>query len=347
LRALRIHEWGGPLRLEEVDEPRPADGQVLVRVEACSIGLTVLNCIRGDLGDDPSDLPRIPGHELVGRIVEVGPGVEPGRVGQRVMAYFYLFCGRCHRCLSAAEPLCENLAGYVGVHRDGGYGELCALPDRNAVELPESLDAALATAVPDAVATPVHVARRAAIGSGDRVAVIAAAGGVGAHMVQVARVYGADVVGLEATPAKLRFLEDELDVEAVDSSDFGSARLPEPWNDEADVVVDLLGSQASLEWSARRLSRTGRLVVLTTFHGVNFGVSPKDLVFAESVILGSRYASRAELRIGAELVESGRVGPVVTLRVTVEEVESAHDDLRVGRLIGRGALVWSDQKGAA
>jgi D-arabinose 1-dehydrogenase-like Zn-dependent alcohol dehydrogenase len=117
VRALWIESWDGPLCRGERPDPGPGRGEVLIDVEACGVGLTVLNCIRGDLGSDPGDLPRIPGHELVGRITEVGEGVNPARVGQRVTAYFYLACGSCKRCLAGTESLCEQLAGFVGVHR--------------------------------------------------------------------------------------------------------------------------------------------------------------------------------------------------------------------------------------
>src|SRR4051812_24024730 len=174
MRARFISAWDGPLEAGERPDVAPGPDEVAVAVEACGVGLTVLNCIRGDLGT-PDGLPRVPGHELVGVVSEVGPGVDAARVDERVAAYFYLFCGTCPRCLAGSEPMCERLAGYVGVHRDGGYAERVVLPARNAIALPAGLDPVLATAIPDAISTPVHVARRAGLGVGDRVAVIAAA----------------------------------------------------------------------------------------------------------------------------------------------------------------------------
>src|SRR5919202_4014792 len=220
VRGRSISAWGGEPELRTLADPAPGEGELLVRVEACGVGLTVLNCINGDLGDDPADLPRVPGHELVGTVVDTGPGVAPARTGERVMAYFYLFCGRCPRCLAGHESRCERLAGFVGVDRDGGYAELVTLPERNAIPLPPQIDPVSATVIPDAVATPVHVARRAGIEPGERVAVIGAGGGVGIHMVQVAAARGADVVGLEAEPRKLAFLRDDIGVGIADSSDF-------------------------------------------------------------------------------------------------------------------------------
>ena len=75
VEGYRIHQWGGPLRWEAFDVPDPQAGEIRIRVEACGIGLTVLNCIRGDLANDAARLPRVPGHEIVGTVEAVGAGV--------------------------------------------------------------------------------------------------------------------------------------------------------------------------------------------------------------------------------------------------------------------------------
>jgi D-arabinose 1-dehydrogenase-like Zn-dependent alcohol dehydrogenase len=106
-------------------------------------------------------------------------------------------------------------------------------------------------------------------------------------------------------------------------------------------VIDLLGREESLSWSHRSLGAGGRMVVLTTFPGVEFGADPRELVFGEGSILGSRYASRGELLLAARLVREGRVRPVVSEVVGVDEVDGIHDSLRAGALVGRGAVSWS------
>src|SRR3954469_16612910 len=115
MRGRRIARWGDTPQPIELAEPEPGEGEVLVRVEACGVGLTVLNCIRGDLGNDPANLPRVPGHELVGVVVAAGPGGAAGLEDGRVAAYFSLSCGTCRQCLAGFEPLCERHAGYVGL----------------------------------------------------------------------------------------------------------------------------------------------------------------------------------------------------------------------------------------
>ena len=338
----RIHEWGGPLRWGSFDVPPPGPGEVLIRVEACGIGLTVLNCIRGDLANDTARLPRVPGHEIVGRVETLGDDVTELTVGQRVMAYFYLVCGRCDACTAGQDSLCRNLAGWGGVHRDGGYAPFTVLPAGNAIPLPDAIPAPQATAIPDAIATPLHVCKtRARIQPADRVVVIAAGGGVGIHMVEMAAHFGASVAGLEASDAKFAAIRS-MGGTPVLSRSFDDIDLAPVWNRDAPtVVIDLLGTRDSVTWGLRVLPLGGRLVLLTTFREVEAILSPREMVLRELTILGSRYASKAELRESADLVAAGKIHPVVSRVVGPEGVESVHRALQDGTLVGRGALDWN------
>lgn len=343
VQGYRIHQWGGDLQWESFHIGDPGPGEALVEVEACSIGLTVLNCIRGDLANDPKLVPRVPGHELVARVIEVGPGVAGLNLGQRVMAYFYLACGVCRTCRAGQDSLCRNLAGWVGIHRDGGYATHTVLPAGNLLPLPESLPPVTATAVPDAVATSYHVCRtRARIRPGDRVVVIGAGGGVGIHMVQMARLFGADVIGLEINEVKFPTIED-VGGRPILSRSFDEVDLHNAWGGEKPtVVIDLVGNRASLCWGLEVLDTGGRLIVLTTFQNVDFPVSPRELVFREIHLLGSRYAAKAELLEAAELVATGQIKPIISKVTTPDGIEDVHRRLHEGTLIGRGALVWHD-----
>lgn len=337
----RIHEWARTPAWEEMPDPWPGAGEVAIEVEACGVGLTVLNCISGDLDDGRAGLPRVPGHELVGTVAEVGPGAPADLAGRRVVAYFYLFCGECPACEGGREPWCANLGGFVGVHRDGGYAPRVALPARNALPVPAGLDAVLATVVPDAVATPVHVAGRAAIEATDRVVVIGAGGGVGIHMIQVAAHRGAVVAGFDVGADKLAAVE-QYGAIAVDSGDFDAVHADRLFDGGSPtVVIDLIGTDDSTVWSLEALGMGGRLIALTTFRNRPQTFDSRHLVFREAAVLGSRYATRAEVGEAAELVAGGHVQPAIGAVCGPSDVLEIHDRLSSGALVGRGALDWS------
>lgn len=341
MRAQVLHKWGGEVTLEEVATPRPGPGEALVKVEACGVGLTVLNYMKGNMSGRTEEVPRIPGHEAVGRVVETGAGVSGLQVGERVMVYFYLACGTCDYCRLAHESLCRQLRGNVGVAANGGYAEYLVLPAFNLLPVPDGVGAVDATAVPDAIATPLHVNRRAGVGPSDTVVVIGAAGGVGIHMVQMARLFGAEVIGIDRGESKLRAVRE---IGARDAFDFGATDLGDRLRAAAPggitVIIDLVGSRDTVTVALDTLGRRGRLVLLTTFPGVTAEISPRRFVHDELSVMGSRYASRWEVAEAARLVQRRRIKPVISESVPLERVGELHAKLRAGTLLGRGAIVF-------
>jgi len=168
--------------------------------------------------------------------------------------------------------------------------------------------------------------------------VIGAGGGVGIHMIQVARLTTANVVGLDVTIEKLGAIES-VGVRAVDSSDFAS--LPSLFADRPPtVVIDLVGSETIGSWAIGALGPRGRLVALTTFTDRPITMQYRDFVFREISLLGSRYATKAEVATAADLVAKGKVQPVIGQVVGPDDLLSLQARLRAGQLVGRGALSW-------
>jgi propanol-preferring alcohol dehydrogenase len=337
----RVHRWGEDPVWESFEVRHPGPGEALVRVEACGVGLTVLNLIRAGASEPGLATPRVPGHELVGIVLETGNPADGALVGQRVAAYFYLFCGTCDACTEGLEDRCRRLAGLVGVAVDGGYAQFTTLPVRNLVPVPAGLDPVAATVIPDAVATPIHICRsRARLHAFDRVAIIGAGGGVGIHLVQVARLHGAAVAGLDVTDEKLAAIE-ELGARPVRSDEFGSL-APRFWAAGGPTaIVDFLGTPDSLRWAQRAVEPGGRIIVMTSFKDVRLDLEPWRLVEWEAALIGSRYATRAEVRLAAELVADGRVRPMIGQTTHPIGALDLHRQLRAGTLVGRGAIRWT------
>src|SRR5690349_21488328 len=118
MRALRYFGPKLPLRLDEVPAPQPGPGEVVVRVTAAGLCHTDLHFVSGllNLGIAPLTL----GHEIVGTIAAVGPGVPPQRMGERVIVYYYVGCGACRHCLAGDENLCPTPRAEHGFVTDGG-----------------------------------------------------------------------------------------------------------------------------------------------------------------------------------------------------------------------------------
>jgi len=132
---MRLFEPGQPLRLDEMDAPEIGDGDVLIRVSACGVCRTDLHIVDAEL---PSPvLPRVPGHEIVGRVVAAGPAAAGFAVGDRVgVPWLGWTCGACEDCLRGRENLCGR-ARFTGYQIDGGYAELARADHRFCFALPE------------------------------------------------------------------------------------------------------------------------------------------------------------------------------------------------------------------
>lgn len=132
-----LHSPGQPLRREERPIPTPGAHQLLIKVLACGVCRTDLHLVDGELPQ--AVLPRVPGHEIVGEVVAVGPHAAAERIGQRVgVPWLGWTCGQCAYCQSGRENLCD-LALFTGCHLDGGYAEYVVADQRFCFPIPQAL----------------------------------------------------------------------------------------------------------------------------------------------------------------------------------------------------------------
>jgi propanol-preferring alcohol dehydrogenase len=136
MRAMILNSPGEPLRLTEVPAPKPEAEQVLIRVRACGVCRTDLHVVDGELRDPK--LPLIPGHQIVGEVVETGEHIERFAPGDRVgVPWLGWTCGRCRYCLSGRENLCDD-ARFTGYQIDGGFAEYAAADYRFCLPVPDA-----------------------------------------------------------------------------------------------------------------------------------------------------------------------------------------------------------------
>ena len=346
MKAMVLEKFGAALELKEVPVPKPGPNEALIKVGACGIGLTVVSMIATP--GRVTSYPRIPGHEIAGTIVEVGAEVRIFRPGQRVTNHFYLTCGNCRYCRSGRETLCENFRGNVGAACDGGYAEYVVLPERNLVPIPDGVTDVDAAVASDAIATPYHACHKEAqISPGDDVLVTGAGGGVGVHMVQMARLCGGRVIAAEVSEEKLALAQEMGADEIIDARNGGILKQVRALTGGrgVDAAIDIVASSETLQACFESLAPAGRMVIIGSRPKSVFGTESTFTVNAQEYlkqaqeIHGSKYVNNEEILRTLQLVKHKRIKAVVGRTFRLEQVEEAHELLRRNQIAGRAAMV--------
>jgi propanol-preferring alcohol dehydrogenase len=341
-----MEQFGAPLKLKDVPRPKPGPNEALIKVRVCGAGLTVVIMIAtpGRI----KTFPRIPGHEIAGEVVEVGSEVKTIKVGSRVTNHYYLTCGNCRYCRSGRETLCENFRGNVGNGCDGGYAEYCVLPERNLVRIPDGVTDLEAAVASDAIATPYHACHaEAQISPGDNVLIIGAGGGVGIHMVQMARLCGGRVIAAEVGEEKMELAKTMGADEVIDARRGEVAKQARALTGGrgVDAAIDIVGNAQTLQASLESLGPGGRMVIIgskpASVYGEDptFKVNPQEFMRQAQEIHGSRYVNNAEIERVLELVKHKKIKAVVSRTFPLEDAEKVHELLRKNAIAGRAALI--------
>ena len=348
MRAMVLEQFGAPLKLKDVPMPKVGPNEALVKVRVCGAGLTVV--IMAATPGRITSYPRIPGHEIAGEIVEVGSEVRTFHVGQRVTNHYYLTCGHCRYCRSGRETLCENFRGNVGSGCDGGYAEYVTLPERNLVAIPDGVTDLEASVAADAIATPYHACRaEAQISPGDNVLIVGAGGGVGIHMLQMARLCGGRVLAAEIGEEKMALAREMGADEVIDARRGDLVKQVKALTEGRGVEasIDMVGNSATLTACLQALAPGGRMVIIGSKPKAVYGedpsfvVNPQETMRQAQEIHGSRYVNNAEIIRTLELVRQKRIKAVVNRTFPLEEAEEVHELLRKNAIAGRAALIVS------
>ena len=334
MRAWFVDRYGGPERLVLRERPDPAarPGEVLVRTAAIGLNFADLFVRAGVYPRTPKP-PFVPGMEISGTIESVGEGVAELRVGQRVVAV----------------PLF------------GGHAERVAAPASWVFPVPDGLDLVEAAAVPVVFLTAWYALARAEAGSGERVVVTAAAGGVGSALLQLISLRGARAVALAGSEAKLPLCRELGAADAGTYADAGEI-LMRAFGGKADIVIDAIGGRLFRTlW--RRLDRGGRYVLYgfasaagprgiarlsaaREFLGMGL-LAPYRFVEACRTLVGFNLsllpAKTGELRRAADalfdLWKSGRIRPILGPRFDFDHLPEAHQALASRSTTGKVLIV--------
>ncbi|WP_292633468.1 zinc-dependent alcohol dehydrogenase family protein [Mesorhizobium sp.] len=319
MKAVRLEAVGG-ITLRDVDMPDIGADELLVRIEACGVCGTDRHLF---LGEFPCTPPVTPGHEFSGLVEAIGKSVSGFAIGDRVTGDPNIACGRCARCHAGQINLCSNLRA-IGIHRDGGFAEYLALPQKQAFVLPAGLDP-MHGAFCEPLGCCLHGVDLAGIKPGSSVVVLGG-GVIGLLTVQLARLAGATTIILSTRQASRRALAEDLGAtmtidpttaDVIDAIAGPVGLVP----GGVDVVFECAGVRETVEQSMR-LARAGGTVVIVgvTPQGMKAEFEPFDLLFRELKVLGS-FLNPYTHRRAAELIASGaiEIDRLISRQVSLEE----------------------------
>jgi propanol-preferring alcohol dehydrogenase len=333
-RAAVVRDFDSPLTVEQVPMPVLDSGQVLVRVEACGLCHTDIHAAHGDWPVKPSP-PFIPGHEGVGVVCELGPGVSEVAVGDRVaMPWLGYACGTCDYCVSGWETLCLEQKN-MGYSFDGAFGEYAKAYARYVVKVPEGLDTLDAAPLTCAGVTTYKAIKVAGTRSSDVVAVFGV-GGLGHLAIQYAAIAGGRVVAVDLIAEKLE-LARELGAEFTVNAKHENPVEAIQRLGGAHQAIALAVSPRAFEQAYGSLRRHGTLVFVALPADNEVKLPIFETVLSGITIVGSIVGTRADLREVFELHAAGKTKVIRETR-PLQEVNEAIADVEAGRVVARIVL---------
>jgi 2-desacetyl-2-hydroxyethyl bacteriochlorophyllide A dehydrogenase len=313
--------------IREVPTPEPGPNQVLIRIRASGICYTDVHQTKGEL---PGEFPRVLGHEPVGEIVAVGPGVTTRKVGDRVgVPWIQTSCGRCEWCTRGRPMFCAQLVG-TSTGMSGGHAEYMLSYADAVVLLLDALSYEQAAPIFCAGYTVWSGLRWADPQPGERVAVVGI-GGLGHLAVQYAKAAGFETIAISRSLDKDKLIR-QLGADEIVRDGQGLARVG-----GADVVLGTSNSTDAMADTIRGLRPDGRLVVMG-YEPKPLQVSLGDLIMRRVRILGSQQNGREYLFEALDLAAKGKV-KVLTETYRLEEIHRAYERVEKGQVRFRAVVV--------
>ena len=337
MKAVQLVAHGSPgqFKLSQMPDPVPAAGEVVVRVRACGLNRLDLWLEEGSL-PIPVQLPRIPGSELSGEVLVVGPDVSDWRVGDRIAVQSNLFCGHCEFCRRGDESICIH-GQLLGIHRDGGFAEQVAVPGSALVRLPANVDFTTSAALTLAGSTAIHMlTRRASVQPGDWVLAMGGTSGVGSAAIQIAKELGAKVISTASSNVKREFALSLGADHVVDSTkaDWPSDVRVITSKRGVDLVVEHIGGDV-LTQCFTCLARGGTIVTCGATAGRDVQLKLWSFFVKEQKLVGSYGRTRKDIEAVLEWASQGKIKAAISEVFPLEQTSSAFAALRERKVLGK------------
>lgn len=339
MKAIRFHDFGGPevLRYEDVPEPKPGPGEVLIALRAAALNHLDLFVRTGGVPKTP--LPHIGGADGAGVVAASGPGATSYATGSRVFFDPGLSDGTCDYCARGEHSLCDRWE-ILGEHRDGTFAQAVVIPEVNLRPIPDRISFEEAAAFPLVFLTAWRmVVTKGRVRPADTVLILGIGGGVAIAALQIAKHSGARVFVTSGSDAKLdraRQLGADVLINHK-TSDFSKEVWTATEKRGVDVVIDDVGA-ATWPGSIRALARGGRLVTCGATSGPKPDEDIRRIFTKQITIYGSTMGSRHDWEQVSRLLAAGVLNPVTDTTFPLEEAAVAQQRMERAEQFGKLVL---------
>jgi D-arabinose 1-dehydrogenase-like Zn-dependent alcohol dehydrogenase len=338
-----IVEHGKPLQKVVKDTPKPQGSEVLMRITRSGVCHSDLHIWDGyfDLGggkrfyvrDRGCVPPFTPGHEPFGVVEAVGPRAKQIRVGQKRLIYPWIGCGKCAVCKAGQDNYCVSGTRFLGVNRPGAYSTHVIVPDSKYLLDTSGIDDSFAATLACSAVTAYSAANKLPANKNDSVAVLGC-GGLGLIGISVLKAKGVkNIIGCDIDDAKLAAAAKQGAKNTVNT------RAPDALQQLQGVAgaIDFVGSPATASLGIAALRKGGRYVICGLYGGELTHPLPPIAQRAIGIV-GSYVGSLQELKEVVQLAKKGKIKPTPVETRSAEQANSALEDLKAGRIVGRVVL---------
>lgn len=317
-----------------IEEEELKDDEVLVEQSETGICYRDILTMKGFF--PRVELPIVPGHEISGRIVKVGNAVTKFKIGDRVSSLIYVPCGKCEYCTSGRENLCRNKKTF-GENLNGSYRKYIKIPEISLVKVPDGVgeeEAIIAACVTGMLIQAMRV--NGGLKENQWVLVTGAGGGVGAHAVQIAKAYGANVIAETSSEWKKEFLE-KIGADYVISKDNMEKRVKEITDHGVDLALESVGRPTFSE-AFRSLKFGGSIVVVGNIDVTPVSLPLGNLILKGNKVIGSISSTKKDVEEALRLSKEGKIKAIVGKRFELEQIKDAYDAMENREVFGRAFL---------
>lgn len=337
MKAIVLREFGGPevLKLEEIPTPTPGPGEILVKVHAVSVNVTLDIAVRKGLYPRKPPFPHVLGVDPTGEVAAVGAGVARPRVGERVSVHAVIPSPRATPGREADDPV---LGSIIGVNRWGGYAEYAVVPAPNAFVLPDGLAFPEAAVVMRHMPTARHQLRcRADLKPGEWLLAMGAAGGLASCCIQVAKRMGARVIGAAGS-------DDRVASAIAFGADHGinyrtqdlTAEVMKLTGEGVHVVAENMGDPELWPKAVASLRPQGRLITAGAHAGGNVTLDLRTLYLKRLRLIGDPLCDFPDVEWALQAVKDGGVRPPVIAQVfPLSQAVEAHRMVESRKVAGK------------